>query len=212
MGSALRSRPRSALVLTGLQRNYCDPRGALAASGVDVTPLSSIVPQARALLGRARASGATVLHLVETTLPSGRSDSRVWRASKLRVAMTAPHDLEEEIVPELRAEVTDLVVERYRSGGFVDTRADVLLRSNRVGTIVLAGVETHAAVLATAIQGSGLDYDIVVAEDCVASRDRRLHDAALDLLRVWARVLPATSCGELFEAASEGRQTTGRGQ
>lgn len=207
--SALRS--RSALVLTGLQRDYCDPRGALAASGVDVTPLSSIVPQTRTLLGRARAAGATVLHLVEATLPSGRSDSRVWRASKLRVSTTARLDLEEEIVPDLRPEVGDLVIERYRSGGFVDTRAEVLLRSNRVGTIVLVGVETHAAVLATAIQGSGLDYDIVVAEDCVASRDRRLHDAALDLLRVWARVLPAMSCGELFEAASERRQMARRG-
>ena len=194
MSNGLGNRPGRALILTGLQRAYCDPRGDLAARGSRVEVLAAVVSRAAALLADARAAGAVVVHLVEAVLPAGRSDSPSWRRSRLRGATSVATDLAAEIVPSLRPREDELVVERYRLGGFIDTRTEVLLRSNAVGTIILAGVETHGSVLATAIEAAELDYDVFVAEDCVAARDVRLHEVALDLLRIWTAVVPARQC------------------
>lgn len=191
MSDRLRTRPRRALILTGLQRAYCEPHGDVAATGANVAPMTAIIPAAAALLAEARAAGAVVVHLVEAVLPAGRSDSPAWRRSRLRGATSVSGDLAAEIVAPLRPREGEIVVERYRTGGFIDTRTEVLLRSNAVGTVVIAGVETHGSVLATAIEAVELDYDVFVAEDCVAARDPGLQRVALDVLRLWTTVAPA---------------------
>ena len=99
------------------------------------------------------------------------------------------------------AEDGDLVVKKYRSSGFWGTNLDMLLRSNGIQTVLVSGCTTEGCVESTARDAMFNDYYVVIAEDCVASDDRDLHDASLllmrhrfdiadsdEILREWARV------------------------
>ncbi len=58
-----------------------------------------------------------------------------------------------------------------------------------VAQITLVGIETHSAVLATAIEAGSQGFHVIVPDTCVASRSDELNQAALRLLRdtTWLR-------------------------
>jgi len=97
---------------------------------------------------------------------------------------------------------SEQVVVKHRHSGFVDTRLDLLLRANDIQRIVIAGVATHCAVDCTARDASMRDYDVVVAEDCVAEASRERHDAALrKLAQSFGVVLPAADLIAVWDAS-----------
>jgi nicotinamidase-related amidase len=89
----------------------------------------------------------------------------------------------QEVIPELAPQDGDLIVKKYRSSGFWGTNLDMLLRSNGVETVVVTGCTTEGCVESTARDAMFNDYYVVLVEDCVASDDRKQHDASLFLMR-----------------------------
>jgi len=84
------------------------------------------------------------------------------------------------------------VVLKRRFSGFMGTELDLLLRRARIERIVLAGVSLHASVRATAVDGICLDYEVVLAEDALATAitDTRLANLT-DLRALGCRIAPA---------------------
>jgi nicotinamidase-related amidase len=76
------------------------------------------------------------------------------------------------------------VVVKHCYNAFVDTRLDLLLRSNDIRTVILPGVATHCCVESTARDAAMRDYYVVVPEDGVAVRgkQRQLHGTSLEVL------------------------------
>lgn len=185
-------RAPTALVLLGLQHDVCDPRGALAAAGGDVSGMPAMLGAAARVLEAARTAGAPIVHAPEQALAGGLSDSRAWRAQLELNGLAEPPAAEgtwgEEIVAGFEPREDELVVPRHRPGALYDTRASVLLRSARVRRLVLVGAETHRAVLATAVQAVSLDFEVIVPVDAVAAADPLLGVAAVQVLGSWARV------------------------
>ena len=91
-----------------------------------------------------------------------------------------PHD--SEIVAELAPQPQDSVFHKRRPDGFVGTDFDLMLRSKNIKTIVIGGVATEGGIEGTARSARNLGYDIVVLRDGVGSRNRELHDMALQLM------------------------------
>ena len=77
----------------------------------------------------------------------------------------------------------DLIVKKYRSSAFWGTNLDMLLRSNGIQSVVVAGCTTEGCVESTARDAMFNDYYVVIADDCVASDDRAQHDASMFLMR-----------------------------
>ena len=75
------------------------------------------------------------------------------------------------------------MVKKYRSSAFWGTNLDLLLRSNGIKSLIMAGCTTEGCVESTARDALFNDYYVVVAEDCVASDDRAQHEASLLLMR-----------------------------
>uniref|UniRef100_UPI0025DCCB83 cysteine hydrolase family protein n=1 Tax=Lapillicoccus sp. TaxID=1909287 RepID=UPI0025DCCB83 len=71
----------------------------------------------------------------------------------------------------------------YRSSAFWGTNLDLLLGSNGIETVIVAGCTTEGCVESTARDAMFSDYYVVVAEDCVGSDDRTQHDASMLLMR-----------------------------
>lgn len=87
------------------------------------------------------------------------------------------------LIRELRAEPSDFIIHKRRFSAFFETGLDVTLRGWGVDTVVLGGIATEVCVLATAYDGVCHDFEVIVLEDCCASRFRQTHEKVISLLR-----------------------------
>jgi nicotinamidase-related amidase len=183
----------TALLVCGLQNDLCSDNGAFASAGFDISPIGSMLPEARRVLTLARDAAMLVLHLPEEVLPGGASEAPAWReqgtfngwpATAFRKGTWGA-----EAIGGFLPLAGEPVVPRHRSGGLSDTRAAVLLRSAGVRRVILVGAETHRAILATAIQAVCLDLEVLVPRDAVAGIAEPVSAAALQVLASYARLV-----------------------
>jgi ureidoacrylate peracid hydrolase len=177
----------TAVVVVDLQNDYVSEGGVKHRRDGTVTSGQAVLAPTGRLLASARSAGALVIYLKMTLdypwmhyasdVDLGRR-ARRYGDEEMVVAGTWGH----EIAPEVAPENGDVVIEKQRSSGFVGTNLDMILRSNRIESIVLAGVVTHGCVFATGLSAMMSDYYVTVAEDCVGSPRPDLHDIALKLL------------------------------
>ena len=89
----------------------------------------------------------------------------------------------QEIIDELKPQMGDLLIRKYRSSGFWGTNLDMLLRSNNIKSVIMTGCTTEGCVESTARDALFNDYYVILPEECVASDDPRQHVASLFLMR-----------------------------
>lgn len=184
----------TALLLVDMQRDFVEPAGVFGSLGIDLSMYVEMRPRLARLTEAARRDGVLVVHIQNTTLPDRMSDSpaqirfnlRMHRQARaggppLRYTIlgTAGHEFIEELTPHPR----ELVVRKHRSSAFWGTNLELLLRSNDVRTVVVAGCSTEGCVESTARDAMFTDHYVVIAEDCVGSDDKAQHDASLLLMR-----------------------------
>jgi nicotinamidase-related amidase len=135
----------------------------------------------------ARESGVDVVH-VRVRFRNGYPE--VSANNKIFSLVTTNFDFTEsnpqtEIHPLLHPEDSDLSITKRRVSAFAGSDLDLVLRSRRIDTVVLAGVTTSGVVLSTLRQAADLDYRIVVLADGCADSDDDVHRMLLE------RVFPA---------------------
>jgi nicotinamidase-related amidase len=186
--------PHTALLVIDMQRDFIDAGGAFATLGIDLSMYESVRPAVARLLGHARRSGILVIHVQNTALPERMSDSPAQIRFNLRMhgrarrdgpplTYTLPGTPGHEFIEEASPAPGELVVRKYRSSGFWGTNLSMLLRSNGIETVVIAGCTTEGCVESTARDALFNDHYVVIAEDCVGSDDPAQHDASLLLMR-----------------------------
>jgi nicotinamidase-related amidase len=178
----------TALILVDMQNDFLAPEGNSArVEGRDVSEVPDVIHTLAGLLEEARRVGVLVVHLQNTTLPDGRSDSPAFLAAKARVAKNPLYTLDgtwgHEFVDDLAPVAGEVVVRKHRSSGFVNTDLDLILRANRIESVVVTGCITNGCVLATAQHARFNDYYTVVPEDCVWTwATEEMRDAALRMM------------------------------
>jgi nicotinamidase-related amidase len=184
----------SALLIVDMQRDFCEAGGAFDELGVDLSMYPPVIPRIARVIAGARRAGVQVIFIQMTVLPGRLSESPAQIRFNLRLHLASHGDVEplryaadgsfgQEILPELAPSDGDLVVKKYRSSGFWGTNLDMLLRSNGIKSVAVAGCTTEGCVESTARDALFNDYYVVIVEDCVASDDRAQHDASLLLMR-----------------------------
>jgi nicotinamidase-related amidase len=92
-----------------------------------------------------------------------------------------------EVVPQLRPQKRDYVVEKRTYSGFHETGLDMLLRSlyrgEGVKTLVLTGLHTNICVRHTAADAFFRGYKIIVARDGVEAFTEKDHEEGLEYLK-----------------------------
>ncbi len=195
----------TALVLIDLQNDFCDRAGAMGRRGEDLDFIQATLPAVRDLAAWARRAGVMVIHVRAEYGPLSASDvtAGTWAAWQAGddAACCAPGTWGGEFVAGLGPVAREPVVVKHRYSAFVDTRLDLLLRSNGIRTVVVAGVATHCCVESTARDANMRDYYVVIPEDCVAVRGRmrHLHAASLETLKTYfGLVVPALAITEAW--------------
>ncbi|HEX5552901.1 MAG TPA: isochorismatase family cysteine hydrolase [Chitinophagaceae bacterium] len=73
----------------------------------------------------------------------------------------------------------DIVIVKKRVSAFTGSDLEVVLRSQEIKHIVLAGIATSGVVLSTVREAADKDYKITVLADCCADRDEEVHRVLL---------------------------------
>ncbi len=96
---------------------------------------------------------------------------------------------EHELIEQLDARESDLVVDKNTSSAFNSTGIEWLLRNMGVQLIVVVGTATDMCVETTARDAADRGFDVIVVEDATATFSERHHRAALSgFARVFGQV------------------------
>jgi biuret amidohydrolase len=179
-----------ALLIIDMQRDFLDPAGYIATSGVDVAGLRAIIPQVRGLLSAARERGIPIIHTREGHRPdlsdlpavkrrraagAGAPIGSVGPLGRLLVRGEPGHAIVEELAP-LAGEP---VVDKPGFGAFYATDLEMMLRTGGITSLTLAGVTTDICVHSTLREAVDRGFDCVTVADACAAADPDIHDAML---------------------------------
>jgi biuret amidohydrolase len=180
----------SALLIIDMQRDFLDPEGYIARTGVDVGGLRAIIPNVRRLLDAARARGMRVIH----TREGHRPDLADLPATKARRAAGAGAPIGSmgplgrllvrgepghAIIPELEPLASEPVIDKPGFGAFYATDLEQLLRVAGVRTLIMAGVTTDICVHSTLREAVDRGFECITAGDACAAGDAAIHGAML---------------------------------
>lgn len=180
----------TALLIIDMQRDFLDPEGYIARTGVDVRGLRAIVPNVRRLLDAARAKGIRVIHTREGHRPdlsdlpavkarraagAGAPIGSMGPLGRLLVRGEPGHD----IIPELAPHANEPVIDKPGFGAFYATDLEQLLRVGGVRALVIAGVTTDICVHSTLRESVDRGFECITAGDACAAADPVIHDAML---------------------------------
>jgi nicotinamidase/pyrazinamidase len=87
------------------------------------------------------------------------------------------------VLADLQPEPPDIILPKRRFSAFFKTDLDQTLRTLHVDTVVVAGINTHFCVLATAFDAVCHDFFTIILEDLSACYKREIHDNFIDAYR-----------------------------
>jgi nicotinamidase-related amidase len=159
-----------AVLVIDMVRDFTDPTGKVSHPGA-----ADIVPAIDSLVRQARARGAIIIWVIDQHRP----DKPDWELDHVR-----PHCIGGtpgvELALPLEPASEDYVINKRRYSAFVGTDLDLILRDNRVGTLVLTGTKTNVCIRATAQDAFEHNYRVIVPRDCVSTDKPHLHQANLE--------------------------------
>ncbi|MFA9432050.1 cysteine hydrolase family protein [Egicoccus sp. AB-alg2] len=189
-----------------VQNDFCDPSGALARLGADVSANEAMVDAlARTLPGlREVGFGITAVRQVtslRTTSPARRR--RMAALGRDPLAVCAEGSWGAELHPGAGFSDADQVIEKHRYSAFVDTALPLLLRSARADGIIVVGTAANVCVDSTVRDAFMRDFEVIVVPELVGWTDQRLGRPAIDNLgRHFATLMDAD---DLLSAVRHGQ-------
>jgi nicotinamidase-related amidase len=139
-----------------------------------VTPLRDIVAKTARLAEAFRREKLPVV-LVTVGFSADGADAPITRVeTPRRLPPMTPEFW--ELIPELGAKPSDLLIRKRQPNAFYGTELDLQLRRRKVTGIVLTGVSTSAGVDGTARAAQELGYNVTFASDAITDMDAATHE------------------------------------
>ncbi len=135
-----------------------------------------IVPNIAALIKKARKQGVPIIYLRDFHT-SDDKEMNIWGQHAMKGSAGS------EIIPELKPEKTDIVIEKRWYSGFVDTELPLVLKKMGADTLIFTGVSTDICVQNNVAHAFFSGYETIVPRDCTASIDEDLHEHALKYMK-----------------------------
>jgi ureidoacrylate peracid hydrolase len=194
----------SAIIVIDMQNDFCDPKGAGANYGADVTTIQDMIPRMQRFFAGARSLGAQLIFVQCIHETSTDSDAWLFRHD----GVPRPHCRKDTWGADfcgVAPQGTEPVVIKHRYSAFIGTRFESVLKTLGIKTLIMTGVGTNVCVESTARDGFMLDYNIIFLSDCTATASPGAHEATLsnirshfgtvatsdEVLAVWRSKMPA---------------------
>jgi nicotinamidase-related amidase len=180
----------TALLIIDMQRDFLDPQGYIARTGVDVRGLRAIIPNVSRLADAARTNQVRVIHTREGHRPdlSDLLPVKARRAARAGAPIGSAGPLGRllvrgepghAIIAELEPLATEAVIDKPGFGAFHATDLEQLLRVGGTRTLIIAGVTTDICVHSTLREAVDRGFECVTAGDACAAGDPEIHRAML---------------------------------
>ncbi|MEM3191510.1 MAG: isochorismatase family cysteine hydrolase [Nitrososphaeria archaeon] len=147
---------KAALIIVDMLNDFIE--GALKSTGATNT-----VRATKLVLDTFRANKLPVIYVNDSHYIND-FEIRVWGAHAM--AGTEGSRVFSEVAPK----EGEYIIEKHTYSGFFGTSLDLILRSNKVDTIVLVGLDADICVRHTAADAFFRGYSIFVVRDAVAAR------------------------------------------
>lgn len=191
---------RTALIVVDMQNDFLHPDGWFPQAGVDPAPLRAVIPAVRTLADAARAAGLPVVwvnwgvradraELADPILLKAAAGGTrpVYADASVtgRGGIVVEGEWGAQVVEELGARPSDLLVYKHRLSGFFDNELDSILRNRGIDTLLFAGINIDRCVFATLCDATFHGYGVVLAEDASATPSPAyVRDGVLYLVRL----------------------------
>ena len=203
----------AALIVVDMQNDFCHEDGAEAAMGSNVSLAAPMAQRLKALLADARTVSLRTIFV--RTHHSPWTNSEVWlgrgggRHAQSSVSLCMPgtwgadfyDGVEPRVSPDCSPASSDFVVTKHRYSGFVGTDLELVLRSQRIQTLIMTGTASNGCVEATARDGFHRDHAIVYVSDCTVAGTEARHQECLQRVRSWATVVTAEDLVRAWHSA-----------
>ena len=182
---------RAALIMIDFQRDFCDEGGyAHNAFGGDMSWVSSIIPQASALLEACRNAPdfGLIVHTREGYAPdlsdvgpvkqrrSVNSGAPIGAEGPLgRFLIRGEHG--QDTIDRLKARAGEVVLDKNTFGAFVSTDLDNILRSKGIEQIIIAGVTADVCVHSTLREAVDREFECWYCKDAISTPDEKIREA-----------------------------------
>lgn len=141
----------------------------------------SYLSRLREALEAARAADLPVIHVTVGFRPDRAeiSPRNKMFGPLARRAASPEEEWGNAVHPEVAPLASEPLVVKRRVSGFAGSDLDVVLRSQGVEHLVLAGIATSGVVLSTLRQAADLDFGLTVLSDACADADPEVHQVLM---------------------------------
>ena len=139
------------------------------------------VKNAQKILQACRKKGYDIIHI---KLGAQTSNPRHTAKVNRKVGFIMPMDAERgKFFEEVTPAKDELILPKTNGGAFTGTNLDFVLRNMDIESIIVTGFLTDQCVLATAIHGADLGYDVLLAEDACSGMTKENHEAVVRIAK-----------------------------
>jgi ureidoacrylate peracid hydrolase len=193
----------AAVLVIDVQNDFCAKGGYYDKTGADISSAAKAVERLVRFLDAARAAGVRAIYARNHYDPVYISETQ--KARLRRVGWDIPYCRQGTWGAEfyrVAPQHDEVVVTKHRFDAFYGTDLEIVLRANKVRSLIMTGVATNVCVESTLRSAFFRDFEVVVVEDCCAARNARAHEATLDNVRqFFGMVASADEVEELWREA-----------
>lgn len=175
---------RTALFVVDMQNDFCASDGYVAGLGLDNAPCRAIVDRLSGFIAAARGAGVPVLwtwaNYDDALVPP--SFRRKKRAAGITRTCCVPGTPGYDAFGVVPPDGEPMFIKHCYSA-FTNPDLPAYLEKAGIETLIFAGVQTNVCVESTLRDAYNQGYNVIVAEDCVASHTAPLHAATLTNVR-----------------------------
>ncbi|RVW00846.1 cysteine hydrolase family protein [Rhodococcus spongiicola] len=104
-----------------------------------------------------------------------------------------------EVIDQVQPRLGDVVIDKYRWSGFYETPLDLLLRTEKIETLIVVGFVTDGCVLTTVFDAFARNYDVVLVKDACAATNSGAHKSAVLTMGNWVYGIEIIDSHELLK-------------
>ena len=177
----------AALIVVDALNDFCAEDGAMHREGRDLTLVKQMMPRLEAFVHAARAAKIKLVWVqcAYNTAPNHYL-SEVWleqagrrrNGAYVEFPVCEPGQWNQDFF-SVRPLPDEVIITKHRYGAFENTDLDLVLRSNKIRSVIITGVATNVCCETAARQAFMKDYYVLFTSDCNATYSQAQHDATL---------------------------------